>query len=318
MANSGRYVFRATINAHEQLTRLFDFAHPTAIAMWNLRWQVQGFLASVPNATTEDLNGRFAMGANLRSGALKRAAVETSWDHQLKQFASIILINTIAAFEDFTANVGALRFTEEKKARELSEALQFPSTHQKGSKVSSLLAPPSTVLSDAVTWTPAVARRYTPGTQDALLLCYRYFKEIRNAIAHNGGRANERTVDAYGDFVAAIRNNLIGGAPVPQHLPVTTIGDLVEITHYGVVGFSEIVLRILTGYEIMLTGHKIAEEELRQRIALIPKISWPSDRDRQARRIERIFFTARFPPIIVTPALRQLLAQHQLVPAFVG
>ena len=34
-----------------------------------------------------------------------------------------------------------------------------------------------------------------------LILCYRYFKEIRNAQVHSGGIANQTAVDAYNAFL---------------------------------------------------------------------------------------------------------------------
>src|SRR5271167_2227282 len=70
MAYAARYVFQAAYDAHRELTELFDFVAPTAIALWNLRWQVQGFLKEVPNATSNDLSNRFAFGSGMRGGEL--------------------------------------------------------------------------------------------------------------------------------------------------------------------------------------------------------------------------------------------------------
>lgn len=100
MGDNARYVFRASRDAHKSITRLFDFVHPTAISLWNLRWQVQGYLKNVPDADARTLEARFASGSGIGAGSLKRATVETTWDEQLENFASFILANTIAIFED--------------------------------------------------------------------------------------------------------------------------------------------------------------------------------------------------------------------------
>jgi hypothetical protein len=94
--------------------------------MWNLRWQVQGYLIGVPTATAADLGGHFARGSNLGSGSLRRAAVETSCDTQLEKFAIVILVNAIAAFEDFTANISSLMPGGSSSQRFLADSLQFP------------------------------------------------------------------------------------------------------------------------------------------------------------------------------------------------
>ena len=43
------FAFSETDEAADEITRLFEFVWPTATALWNLRWQVGGFLAIVPN-----------------------------------------------------------------------------------------------------------------------------------------------------------------------------------------------------------------------------------------------------------------------------
>jgi hypothetical protein len=58
--------FPATREAIDQMTALFDFAWPTAAALWNLRWQVHGFITEVPDATSEDLKKRFVLAVVLR------------------------------------------------------------------------------------------------------------------------------------------------------------------------------------------------------------------------------------------------------------
>ena len=317
MADAGRYVFRASRDAHTQITRLFDFVHPTAIAMWNLRWQIQGFIANVPTASSADLDSRFALGTNLSAGSLRRAAIETSWDIQLEQFASIILINTIAIFEDFTASVAAVRFTDTKSQRRLAEALQFPSSASNGgwTYAMTLVGSKSQILDGAIKWDKPILRRFVPGGIDDLLKCYRYFKEIRNAIAHNGGRANERTKTSYDSFKAAIKDGRIGGAPIPHHSIVSAIGDPVKITYRGVVGFSDIVLRIIATYEIDLCSFAIVEQELQSRIQPDNRF-WPGDVRKKDRRLKKLLQTNDFPVVTITPKLRAFLQAKGLVPSY--
>ena len=313
MADAGRYVFRASKDAHAQLTRLFDFIHPTAIAMWNLRWQVQGFLANVPNASSKELGYRFALGTDLNAGALKRSTVETPWTDQLERFASIILITTISIFEDFTDSIASGCSHNREHRERFAKALQFPSRN--GTDAVSLAGNRSFVMDRAVMWDEAILRRYLPSGSDDLLKCYRFFKEVRNALAHNGGRANQRMVDAYKIFADAIKDDRIGGAAVPDHSPISNVGDVVKITYRGVVGFSEIVLRIITYYDLTLCEYELVEHELKMR--LTPDIRfWPSDEKAKLHRIGAMFRSQNFPSVTVTTNLRNFLFAHNLIPGY--
>src|SRR5260370_397989 len=93
------FFFAATQNAHQQITEIYDFVWPTAAAMWNLRWQVAGYLQIVPTATVPQLNARFTEGAAIHGANLRRACVEHTWDQQTEAFGRIVLTNTIAIYE---------------------------------------------------------------------------------------------------------------------------------------------------------------------------------------------------------------------------
>lgn len=318
MGNASRYVFRASRDAHSQITDLFDFVHPTAIAMWNLRWQVQGYLTSVPTATAADLDGRFARGSNLGSGSLRRATVETSWDTQLEKFATVILINAIAAFEDFTANISSLIHGGSSSQRVLADSLQFPASQAKPQRPhwKTLVGPQSQVLSGAVVWDKSVANRYHIGALDDLLLCYRFFKELRNAISHNGKRANDRTLASYLEFSSAVISGKIGLAPVPDHFPITAVGDTIRLSYRGVVGFSDIILRLIASYDNELSSFEIVERELLMRIK--PDLmTWSTDPKKITQRMRKLVQSDDFPVVTMTPSLRGFLKLNNLVPGYV-
>ena len=71
-----RPFFPCTRDAAHRITSLFDFVWPTAAALWNLRWQVQGFLNEVPNATEQELHQRFMSGSRIQWTNLRRACIE--------------------------------------------------------------------------------------------------------------------------------------------------------------------------------------------------------------------------------------------------
>ena len=118
-----KYFFQATQSAHTQITKVFDFAWPTATAMWNLRWQVGGFLKVVPTATVEQLNARFTEGADIHGANLQRACIDHTWDEQKESFARIILTNAIAIYEGW---IEETLKSLGKNTKALQTSLQIP------------------------------------------------------------------------------------------------------------------------------------------------------------------------------------------------
>lgn len=178
MADGGVFVHRCAQDAHEQITRLFDFMSPTIVAMWNLRWQVQGFLTAVPDATQQDIVKRFALGSGVRGNEILRACRDVSWDDQRHRFSAIILTNTIAIFEDFTEQISGLTLTE-AAARAVNKKLQFPA-NPSGTKgylaAYSALGSPVPELAGVFTSAAKAGRWYSGPTIQNLLLCYRFFR----------------------------------------------------------------------------------------------------------------------------------------------
>ncbi|GAA5531289.1 hypothetical protein [Herpetosiphon gulosus] len=115
--------FEVSRQTYTQVTGLFDFLWPTAAAMWNLRWQVDSFLRSYPNATNHELENRFVLGSGIHGSNLRRACITHTWDEQQHEFAKFLLINIFAIYESWIKAVleelGSFTKTNEK-------SLQFP------------------------------------------------------------------------------------------------------------------------------------------------------------------------------------------------
>lgn len=318
MADNARYVFRASRDAHKGITRLFDFVHPTAISLWNLRWQVQGYLKNVPNADSRMLEARFASGSGIGAGSLKRAAVDTSWSEQLENFASFILINTISVFEDYTAALATITRLSEGQKSTFATQLQFPSSSQnRGLAQARADAGLSSTATGAITWDPGVNRRICEANVEDLLYCYRYFKEIRNAIAHNGARVGRRQLDALNAFNQRIDDGKIGIVKVPEHMPTIAVGDIAKVSYRGVIGFSEIVLHLIATYDFIFSRTYLFEDEILE--VLQPDLkTWPTSERQKLRRFRKMFDRNIFPTFDPRPELVQFLKVNRLIPFDAG
>jgi len=67
--------FEITNEAQKQITNIFDFVWPTAAALWNLRWQIRGFLDTVPGSSVSDLESRFVLGSEIHGTNFKKIFV---------------------------------------------------------------------------------------------------------------------------------------------------------------------------------------------------------------------------------------------------
>jgi hypothetical protein len=293
-----RYFFAATDSAHTQLTKLFDFVWPTTAAMWNLRWQVNGFVQVVPNATVEQLEARFTEGAELHGVNLRRACIEHSWDDQKEAFARLLLTNTVAIYEGWIDEVlNALG----RNTQQLRKSLQFPQpAGGAGSGVSTAIATITAVESPPLKATfqgsLRKGRYYALSKLDAMMRCYRFFKEIRNSDMHGGAIADQRLMDAHAAFVPVATTAALGVAEVPIHF-APVLGEPVKLSLRGIVGFSHIVLKIIATLDAELSRSKDAEKPLAAKWAQkYPKATMlPGDRKKRGKQIQTKVRHAGFP-----------------------
>jgi hypothetical protein len=312
MRNAGRYVFRCAYDAHLEITRIFDFIQPTIVALWNLRWQVHGFLSQVPMATSEDLANRFALGSEMRGGELRRACIEIPWERQRADFAEFILIACIATFEEYTARIAEIAAPPSRQ-RQLSKVLQFP-TQNSASPVATIVRP-SSALRGVFSTSLQSNRRYSPNTLNHLLICFRFFKETRNAIAHNGGRASQEAVDAYNRFRSVATTSALGLSEVPKHHPLR-LGDEVRLELRGVIGLSDVILRIISTYDGQLCESDLAEREIVDRVEPVQKKSQFVKARLRDKRIAAMFRNCGLPGVTITSDLVELLRRKNTIPAF--
>jgi hypothetical protein len=252
--------FRASTDAFAQITDLFDFVAPTATALWNLRWQVAGYVDARPGVTKDELDGRFSAGSGVRGANLRRSCISTTWGYQQEYFARIVLLSAFSIHESWMHSVlqtlGASSIKTEKD-------LQSPSAGNKGinSALNHLRVPESTMLVNAFYPQLLRHRKNSLAYLEPLMMCYRFFKETRNAMIHGGGIANSRVVSAYQVFVGVATSGQLGVKEVPEHSPAV-LGQPLRLSLRGVIGFSDIILKLIATVDAELSRAPTAEREL--------------------------------------------------------
>ncbi len=304
--------FPETNSFHKQNeTELYGFVWPTAVALWNLRWQVQGFVAAVPTASNDDLAARFARGSGISATQLRSACVTDTWDEQLETFARFVLVTSISSFESWLAQITSPFASPATRARQL----QFPDTLAKpgGSRaLRSMAANTSLAMKRNFASLLAAKRGSALSDLDAKLTAYRLFKEMRNAISHNGGIADEKCVDAYHAFLLVSAHQL--GVALPT-IPAITHGEELRFPLRAVVGFTGMMLRVASTIDAQLSGTREAEQVFvgwwKSRYGKL--LTLPTDKVRREKRIAALCTKMGLPEPAYPPDLYTLLRSRTLV-----
>lgn len=251
----------------DQISELYLFVWPTAAAIWNLRRQVKEFVDEIgeENTNNDDLLTRFASGSGISSTNLIRACLVKSWDDQQEQFARFLLINLCAIFEgwiDKTQYIFGFN-------NNIVKQLQFPTKYDASISptngvlfaLQQITQNQSPLMRNAFYASLSPHRKNSYLFLDNLMIVYRFFKECRNCIAHASSTADQKAEESYNAFQLIANTNDLPVVEVPLNFPVKS-GSKVRLSLRGVVGFGEIILRIVTSLDVELTPTKEAEQEL--------------------------------------------------------
>jgi hypothetical protein len=307
------YAFRETKSAAAEITKLFDFIWPTAIALWNMRWQVNGFLEAVPNASYQDVHARFVVGSGIHGADVRAMQKRISWEDQKERFAEVVLTNAFSIYESWARQIlarsGVLGFTD----RDLYRRGGGPSRGL-GAFIATVNSTSSTVMTKAFQPQFVKHKKYLPALVDTNLRCYRYFKEVRNCQMHNGGMVDQKAVDAFNDFVPVSSGAAMKTKEKIEHLPLT-LGGQARVTIRGVVGFCDILLRLMITVDAELSGSEMAEKAAIERIreSTLRKLMLGGNKNSALRKVRKICTKADLPQPIDVDAAKKFLLLHNVV-----
>lgn len=262
-----------------QITELFDDIWPVVTAMKNLRWQVRGYYEENKIGANENLSRKFVEPIDKTNRPnLYRTCIEEEWEDQEYFIAKILLVQTFACYEAWCDNI--LKVLHRNSNND-GKKLQFPNL------INPLLSAMKTGASPELTNSlypqyVANSKLYAPQCLEDWLKVYRYFKECRNCIMHAGGIANDATVTAYESVKTFTTTDLMVEEVPIMYEPV--VGEYLKVSLRGVVGFSQIVLRIVETLDIEMIQCKYADEYFVNRI----KEECHRDMTSHAKKLEKV------------------------------
>lgn len=322
---SGRYLksedffFESSKLFAAQITDLLDFVWPTAAAMWNLRWQVKGFLQErTQPVTVQELHAKFGSDTQIIKPNYYRACVDSTWDEQQEQFASFLLINAFAFYESWIIELlSSLQIGDDKLKRRLEKSLQYPSQGPQDGifeALAHITTSKSLALTEAFFPIFSSKKKYCYQELNQLMKCYRYFKEVRNSIVHRGGLVNQ-VLEMVSIEYELLQDKDLKAKEKPAFYPLR-LGERSKLKIRGVVGFLDILLKIVTTLDAQILCSEYAEIEFERRwrmdvnkLAQSLKKSFP-DRHRKIGSMAR---EGAFPRPASTKELEQWLLKKSLI-----
>lgn len=203
-----------------------------------------------------------------RGGIDLRQITSKNWSEHQVAYSDFILTQGAILYEEWCVALANIVVIVGKKVK--SETFQFPSgsASKKSTNWAELDVPgilgESSFLKNEVQ--PALLTLYRQNIThlDALLKWYRFFKEVRNAVAHHGGVMRQENVKAYNSAISTplksigMKRNFGGVCPV--------LGSKVQLSLSDSVLLLGIIQRLAYAFDAKYCHVTLAEANLRIRI----------------------------------------------------
>lgn len=313
------YVFyRASKAALNNITTAFDLVHPLNVSWRYTKSTLQNALNSNPSI---DLKEVIPSEDRVHGVNYLRAFIETTLDEQEEKLAWLLLNNIFAIHEGWAAALFHDAFEQRGNENIFSKGLEYPGLSQV--LLDKYVQPGSSpnVIENAF-HSVYQNKAITSGTRvdftklDHYMLCYRFFKEARNCYMHGNFVASQRLLDAYNDYFPVANSSILGVNEEPEIIPPER-NKRICLRLRGVIGFSDIVRRIIIISDITLIRAKEAEKEFLEQISEIPADKWTmgqklsrgkKEAEEQIRRFTT--GTAHFLKPTLTPEYKQFLIDN--------
>jgi hypothetical protein len=298
--------FDFTVDALKNVTNTFNMVWPIAAGLWNLRCQVSGVKSEFPEISEKQLTAKFSLGSGIHGVNYKLSFIDKRWEEQKEDFAWILLNSTIPVLEAWTEEV--------EKSFPSTNHLQLQYANTVESEIKKATIHESTIMKTCF-YPLYIAQkdRCTPLLKN-LLICFRFFKEMRNCYMHNGMRAHDNLIFAYNKFSKISSPQQLGLQEIPVH-SVPVKNNKIRLDLRGVVGFSAVLRKIMITVDTELVRSEKAEKQFIARWQEVHSIHrvLKSDPVGAERQVARYIKKCGLPVPSSTALVKNFLLQEQLL-----
>lgn len=254
-----RLFFSVTQQAVDRLTFTMGEYSAALIALKYLCQQTKQMMERRSGVSNEELRSKFATGSSVHWQDFRGMACGTRWEQHEEFFSWALLEASISTFEGWISDMGTIMGLSKYEKTDLQVPENFQHVVSRLRR-ECLSAPMRSAFYDVYGHSckccyPAMA---------PMLHCFRVFKEMRNAFVHEAGRASEQLVRRIGEYQRICTRSSLHVNEVPV-INLCAIGDVVVPVYRGIIGFTDVLIRILVSYDSELLCTTYGEAEFLQR-----------------------------------------------------
>lgn len=301
-------IFEATYFASQQITATFDMVWAIDAGLWNLRQDAKKNFIKHPEANNIEAKNSLVSGLDIHGLNPKRIANELSWEYQEQYIAELLLLNAMAIFDTWADS-----FVDSTIRLQSNAQIKKIKADMKKGDFSSF----DSAISAESTSSLSGCFHFSSQKQDAyinnLRLVYKYFKSCRNCCAHGNRRFDDRAEINY-NAIKGFTKEDCGINEFPK-IAVTQRGAPLKLYLRGVVGFYDVLIRIINHYDLVAAEKTCVETELIKRWGCIPARILPSSEEKRNRHIRNYMTSINMcPPYVgkTTDVYSFLLANNAI------
>ena len=258
--------FRASKDALDNISRAYDFVHPLTASMRFTRDTLEEASNAKPGLSNADMSALIDPNETVHGVNYKLAFIDTDWNKQEKNIAWLLLNNLFAIHEGWAQRLyeevfqhcpgyGETAFIKGLESADLENKLHnyYITTPKK-----------SIILEGAFYNVYYGLSKFDYSKLKNYMLCYRFFKEARNCYMHHNFVASQRLLTAYTYYNRVANTTDLNVKEVPL-IDTPVLGEAVKPSLRGVIGFSDIIRRIIIVSDAHLLCSKAAEKEFLDR-----------------------------------------------------
>lgn len=195
----------------------------------------------------------------------KKSFVDTVWETQEESIAWILLNNLFAIHEGWAQRLYEETFQGYGYSDKFIKNLEFADLSTKFTSYFLAAGKRSSTMEGAFYTEYQKKSKLDFGKLDNYMLCYRCFKEARNCFMHGNFMASHQLINAYKKYLPIATTIDLDVTEVPMFI-TPVLDQMVKLSLRSVIGFSQILRRIIIISDINLLRATAAEKEFLDRI----------------------------------------------------
>lgn len=267
MTKIHRFFFSSSQAAAQRITDMFTLFWGLDAGLWNLRGEAKKYFNNHPTPDPSKLNkpakDEIVKGLKIHGLNLAAIANDYTWEYEEEFLAEILLIYATAIFDDWTDEFVAKSLDELNDSAKEEEPEENKSDDKGGKGTSNNKIIKKMRSGDFEPYLEELKKvdgskasdcsRKGDGSDNGYIgkqiLLYKYFKQCRNCVAHGDKTFSDKAEIAY----IQVRNLTAEECDlkeIPEMVP-STAGSPFELKLRGVVGFTKVLLKIITYYDTL-------------------------------------------------------------------